>query len=196
LIGRFLFDLNSPYAYLAAERVDSVLPGPVSWEPIVFGALLSAQHRLPWSLHKDLREEGQREVELRAASRGLPGVTWPEGWPLDTWSVPALRAATWALALDPEFGRLVTLELFRTMFVRDTSLRALGAVDAAVIAAGGDVDAMNVAIAGEEVRGTLKRATDAAIAAKVHGVPTVVVGEEMFWGDDQLEAAAAVSTRA
>lgn len=36
----------------------------------------------------------------------------------------------------------------------------------------------------------LKAVTEEAIAAGVSGVPTVTVGGEHFWGDDQFEAAA------
>ena len=40
----------------------------------------------------------------------------------------------------------------------------------------------------------LRAATDAAYARGVRGVPTVAVGDELFYGDDRLdEAAAAVA---
>ena len=31
----FYFDLSSPLAYLAAERVLEVLPGPAEWRPVL-----------------------------------------------------------------------------------------------------------------------------------------------------------------
>lgn len=34
----FYYDLGSPYAYLAAERIEEVLPEPVEWQPISLGA--------------------------------------------------------------------------------------------------------------------------------------------------------------
>jgi hypothetical protein len=37
----------------------------------------------------------------------------------------------------------------------------------------------------------VKDATSAAIGLGVFGVPTVQVGDELFWGDDRLEEAAA-----
>jgi 2-hydroxychromene-2-carboxylate isomerase len=46
----FSFDTNSPYAYLAAVRIDSVLGPDVSWCPIAFAFLLRAQNRTPWSM--------------------------------------------------------------------------------------------------------------------------------------------------
>ncbi len=41
-----------------------------------------------------------------------------------------------------------------------------------------------------EVKFALRAATEAAGARGVFGVPTVAVGEELFWGDDRLEDAA------
>jgi 2-hydroxychromene-2-carboxylate isomerase len=41
------------------------------------------------------------------------------------------------------------------------------------------------------VKAAVKDATDAAIELGVFGVPTVQVGDELFWGDDRLEEAAA-----
>jgi 2-hydroxychromene-2-carboxylate isomerase len=41
------------------------------------------------------------------------------------------------------------------------------------------------------VKQRLRDATDAAIACGVTGVPTVALGDKLFWGDDRLEDAAA-----
>ena len=40
------------------------------------------------------------------------------------------------------------------------------------------------------VKDALRAATEKASDQGVTGVPSVVVGEEVFWGDDKLEAAA------
>ena len=42
----------------------------------------------------------------------------------------------------------------------------------------------------QSVKEALKQATAEAIERGVQGVPTVAVGEQLFWGDDQLESAA------
>jgi 2-hydroxychromene-2-carboxylate isomerase len=39
------------------------------------------------------------------------------------------------------------------------------------------------------VKDALRSATDEALALGVFGVPTIVIGEELFWGDDRLEEA-------
>jgi 2-hydroxychromene-2-carboxylate isomerase len=45
------------------------------------------------------------------------------------------------------------------------------------------------------VKDALRAATDEAAARGVTGVPSVVVGGEVFWGDDKLEHAAARAAR-
>jgi 2-hydroxychromene-2-carboxylate isomerase len=43
-----------------------------------------------------------------------------------------------------------------------------------------------------EIEARARAYTDEAATAGVFGVPTLRVGERLFWGDDQLEVAAAV----
>ncbi len=45
-----------------------------------------------------------------------------------------------------------------------------------------------------EIKHALRELNDEALAAGVFGVPTVLVGGELFWGDDRLEEAAAAHT--
>ena len=71
----FYYDFNSPYSYLAAERVNQTLPAPPEWRPISFGHVLKAAGKTPWSLGPE-REPGMREIERRAAERGLPEIVW------------------------------------------------------------------------------------------------------------------------
>jgi 2-hydroxychromene-2-carboxylate isomerase len=68
----FLYDFNSPYAYLAAARVDGVMPRPVRWEPIAFAFILRAHDRRPWSFDEPTLTAGVAECEQRARDYGLP----------------------------------------------------------------------------------------------------------------------------
>ena len=52
----------------------------------------------------------------------------------------------------------------------------------------------NAVLKGIEMQSTkdrLKQATQDAYERGVRGVPTIAVGDQLFWGDDQLEEAAA-----
>jgi 2-hydroxychromene-2-carboxylate isomerase len=91
----FFFDVGSPYAWLAAERVDAVLPVTVRWQPVLLGGLFRAAGRGSWGVTED-REAGMAEVSRRARERGLPAVRWPEPWPGDY--LFAMRATTYAFS--------------------------------------------------------------------------------------------------
>jgi len=182
----FFFDLGSPYAWLAAERVSSLLPEPPVWQPILLGGLFKLLGRRSWAETEE-RAEGMAEVERRARERGLPAVRWPDPWPGNT--LFAMRAATYAASS----GRAAAFALaaFRQAFNagRDLSVR-----DNVLIAAAACELHPRAVEAGAEsrsVKDALRTATEEAAARGVVGVPTVVVGERAFWGDDRLEDAAA-----
>lgn len=187
-VTRFYYDLNSPYAYLAAQRVDDVLPGEVEWVPIAFGPLLVATQRVPWSLRPG-REEGMRECERRAAERGLPPIVWPEGWPAKTYSVDGARAALVAKRRGRE--REVSKAIFAQVFAEGRRLDDPAILDAAGEAAG--VPGLREAVKDDAVKRELRAVTDDAIARGVTGVPTGEVGGELYWGDDRLDEAAAAA---
>jgi 2-hydroxychromene-2-carboxylate isomerase len=183
----FYFDFNSPYAYLAAHRVDRMLGVPVRWQPIAFAFVIRALDRTPWSF-TDARPAGMRECEERAARYGLPELRWPLGWPVESYALAPLRAALVA----EEHGRLreFSLAAFAENFVRGTGVRADGALERAAETSGVDPAAIRDGIERPEIKERLREATNGALAAGVRGVPTVLVDGEPFWGDDQLGAAA------
>jgi 2-hydroxychromene-2-carboxylate isomerase len=183
----FRFDTNSPYAYLAAMRVDAVLGEGVVWQPIAFAFLLRAQNRRPWSFDEPTRAPGMAHCEARAAARGLPPLTWPPGWPVESYTLEPLRAMTAALQYGRE--RELARAAFHRNFVTGDGLRSPGAVQACWTEAGLDPATYTADL--EAAKPALARFTDDAIAEGVPGVPCVTIDEEHFWGDDQLAAAAA-----
>ncbi len=184
----FYFDLASPYAYLAAERISGLfteaeLEQP-EWRPILVGALMKEFGRTPWGL-TDEREENLAEVERRAAAYGLPALVWPE--PMPTNSLTAMRAATFA----KQTGRTVSFALaaFRQAFAAGRDLADQDNVAIAGAACELHPRALLKAVATQGVKDELRRATEEAAAIGVRGVPTVLAGGQSFWGDDRLEEA-------
>jgi 2-hydroxychromene-2-carboxylate isomerase len=105
----------------------------------------------------------------------------------------AMRAATFA----KQIGKVVSFSLagFRQAFAAG---RDLGDPDTVLLAAAAcelHPNALTKAIQMQGVKDALRAATDAAAERGVVGVPTVVVGEVAYWGDDKLEEAAAVGRR-
>ena len=186
----FYYDFNSPFAYIAAHRVDDVLPVEPLWQPVAFAFLLIHHRREPWSFDLETRGASMRDCERRAAELGLP-LQWPEGWPKESYSLLPLRAAVLAEreGLLREFSRAA----FQRHFSSPTGVRELDGVLAAAEQAGLDPAEVEAHVGDEDVKLEVKAATEAAIGTGVYGVPTVQVGDKLFWGDDRLgEAAAAV----
>jgi 2-hydroxychromene-2-carboxylate isomerase len=188
----FYYDLGSPYAYLSAERIHSVFeeagaPPPV-WKPVLLGGLFARFDRRSWA-RTDAREVGMREVERRAQAYGLPPIRWPEGWPSDY--LFAMRVATFAT----EIGRGVSLPLaaFRQHFAAGRDLSDPDNVLIAAASAELHPRALATAVKRDRIKLRLRETTDEAAELGVFGVPSVVVGEEVFWGDDRLEDAAGAS---
>ena len=189
----FYFDLGSPYAYLTAERVSALfteaeLKQP-EWQPILLGGLFRHFERDSWGNGAE-REDGMAEVERRAAAYGLPPLVWPEPWPGNM--LMAMRAATFA----KQTGRTVSFALaaFRQAFVAG---RDLSEADNVLIAAAGcelHPRALLKAVETEHVKNALREATDSAAERSVFGVPSIVVGEQVFWGDDRVEEAVAAAS--
>jgi 2-hydroxychromene-2-carboxylate isomerase len=188
----FYYDFNSPYSYLAAERISGLfaeagLEQP-EWQPISFGHVLKATGRRPWSLPPEGPDpEHLEEIQRRAIERGLPKVVYPKGWPVENYSLNPTRAAIYA----KESGRVVSFSLacFRQVFAAG---RDMNDVDNVLIAAAACELHPNAVLKGIETRSVkdkLRAATDQAIARGLVGIPTVAVDDRLFWGDDRLEEA-------
>jgi 2-hydroxychromene-2-carboxylate isomerase len=182
----FYYDLGSPYAWLTAERIHDVLPVVPVWQPILLGGIWSHTGGGSWSL-TDRRAEGIAEVERRARERGLMEVRWPDPWPSNY--LAAMRTATFA----QQAGRAVAFSLaaFRQAFCAGRDLSDLDNVLVAAAACELHPNAVKKGIESRSVKDRLRAATDEAAARGVIGVPTIAVGDELFWGDDRLEDAAA-----
>ena len=189
----FYFDLGSPYAYLAAERIngqfaENGLEAP-EWQPILLGGLFKRFGRGSWA-ETPQRQAGIAEVERRAADYDLPTIRWPEPFPGNT--LTAMRAATYA----KQTGRTVAFALaaFRQAFAAGRDLSDPESVLIAAAACELHPAAVLKAIETAGVKDALRDATEAAGDLGLQGVPSLVVGDEVFWGDDRLEDAVAAAT--
>jgi 2-hydroxychromene-2-carboxylate isomerase len=183
----FYYDLVAPEAYLAAERVNAVLPIVPEWEPILLDRLPGGEAIDAWRCATD-REIAMMEMERLAAKRGLQPLRWPPEWPGDD-TETAMLAATYA----KQMGRAVAFSLaaFRQAFA---AARDLGRRDNVLIAAAACEMHPAALLKGLElksVRAALDSATAEAAQRGVRSVPTIAVGDELFTGDEGVERAAA-----
>lgn len=183
----FYFGAMSPYSWLAAERIDELLP-TARWRGVLAGVIFQAHGRTSWGLTDD-RARGLADCEARAAERGLGPIHWPPGWPSSDLIVTrAMLHAEREDSLEP-----FALAAMRLCFQQGRSVSELETVLDAAAEAGLDPRGVEQAIARQELKDELRRRNDEALALGVFGVPTVVVGDELFWGDDRLADAVAAA---
>lgn len=158
-------------------------------KPVLLGAIFGWRGHGSWAL-TDERAGGMAEIERRADRYGLPPLAWPDGWPGN--SLAAMRAAVWAghQGRDRAFARAV----YHAQFAQAADLSQIDVLCACADEAGLDGAALPTAIADPAIKDELRAATQAAWDAGVRGVPTVIAGDRVFFGDDQLELAASTAT--
>jgi 2-hydroxychromene-2-carboxylate isomerase len=180
----FYYDLASPEAYLVAERSAGVLGEVPEWQPVRLAGLRAGEVG-PFRCAAEV-DAYREDVGRRAAAHGLQPLRWPDPFPADTkW---AMLVATYA----KQIGRAVAFSLaaFRQAFAGG---RDLGDPDSVMLAAAAcemHPAAIEKGAGLASIRRRLDEATAAAAAAGVVDVPAVRVGERVFHGDRELEAAA------
>ncbi len=185
----FLFGAMSPYSWFAAERIERLLPD-ARWRGVFAGAIFKANERVSWGFTEE-RDDKLADCEARAAAHGLGPIRWPDPWPTNDLLIA--RAMTFAERRSPAPGatRALGLAAMRLAFLDGADLGEAGAVLDAGRRAGLDVEELGEALSDADVKDALRRDTDEALALGVFGVPTILIGEQLFWGDDRLDEAAA-----
>jgi 2-hydroxychromene-2-carboxylate isomerase len=176
----FHFDVISPYAYLAFEKLPEALKGlsyEVEYRPVLFAAFLKHHGQLGPAEIAPKRDWTYRQVLWLAHAHGVP-LEMPAAHPFNP--LPLLRLA---LACG-QGGRV-------NRYVAETVLRHVwrGGADAADPARIAELRALLQPArdpGSDEVKAELKDNTDAAIAGGLFGVPTCEVDGKLFWGFDGL----------
>jgi 2-hydroxychromene-2-carboxylate isomerase len=191
----FYFDLASPLAYLAAERVLHELPGPAEWQPVLARELAGAEPLQAFRRHEE-EDLFRARISRRALELDLQPLRWPDPFPFD--SSLAMRVATYAKSI----GRTVPFAqaAFRQAFAGGRSLQE---PDSVLIAAAACEMHPAAVLRGSELRSVSRQlAASTAQAARigVTDVPAILVAHaegsaprapgRVFTGERALEEAA------
>ena len=170
---RWYFDFLSPFSYLHWQKVKGLrMAHAIEPVPVVFGAILAAHGQKGPAEIPGKREFTYRHVLWQARAEGVP-LRFPPSHPFNP--LPALRACIAAGS---------SAEVVDTIF--DWIWRDGRAVDSgeAMHPLLARLGIAPEALGDPQVKAALRANTDAAIAAGVFGVPTLQVGEALFWGND------------
>ncbi|MDX1594000.1 MAG: 2-hydroxychromene-2-carboxylate isomerase [Gammaproteobacteria bacterium] len=170
------FDVISPFAYLASQRLDRLPEGiAVRPVPVLFAGLLDHWHTKGPAEIAPMRRFTFRHIAWLARRDGIP-LRFPPQHPFNP-----LRLLRLALLLD---DLAAVRRLFRFVWAEG---RSSDDPDAwASLGAEFGLDDVESAIAAPEIKTGLRGNTERAIALGVFGVPTFAVGDELFWGYDAL----------
>ncbi len=181
----FYFDVISPYAYLAFERLPEALKGlsyQVSYKPVLFAGLLKHHGQLGPAEIPSKREWTYRQVQWRAHELGIE-FQIPAAHPFNPLALMRMAVAAGYAGLP---NRYVTEKLFQHVWH--------GGLDAADEQR---LEALKTELKlvaepnAAEIKTMLKMHTDGAIQLGVFGVPTFEVDEKLFFGLDALPMLAA-----
>jgi 2-hydroxychromene-2-carboxylate isomerase len=169
------FDFVSPFAYLQFEAFDR-LPGDlaISLKPVLFAGFLGHyEHKGPAEIPAK-RRQTYRYCHWLAGKRGVPYKT-PPRHPFNPLTV--LRLAI-ALGAESEVVGLI----FRHIWAEGNDGQDPESLAALAVSLG--VEDLEARVGDPAVKQQLRANTEEAIERGVFGVPTFVVGEELFWGED------------
>ena len=178
--GSWYFDFISPFAYLQSEQLAKLAPYvQLDYKPVLFAGLLNH-----WGQKGPAEIETKRQFTFefavwQASKLGIP-FKMP---PMHPFNPLALLRLAWAAECNPDVIHAIFRFVWEDGRLPDTPLEwfeltsTLGLPNAAA------------EITASRVKDDLRAATDDAIAHGVFGVPTIIVDDRLFWGNDATEMA-------
>jgi 2-hydroxychromene-2-carboxylate isomerase len=183
----FWFDVISPYAWLAFDRLPQALEGlsySVEYRPVVFAGLLKTFGQKGPAEIAPKRAWTYRQVAWLAQRQGTPLVV-PVPHPFNPLALQRLALACAAPGGLP--NRFVVEQLFRHAWCRGGA----DAADPSALATLTERLAPPRDPGGEDVKAELRTLTEHAAAAGVFGVPPIGCDGRLFWGQDGIDMLAA-----
>ncbi len=174
----WFFDFISPFSYLQWKTRDRIADRTrLRPMPVVLGALLDHWGQKGPAEIPPKRFHTYRACQWRAERLGV-AFRFPPAHPFNP--IAALRLS---IALETSDAAIDAIFDAAYCDGRDISdMAVLTDIGAAL-----GIDDVATAISRPEVKQRLRANTDLAIARGVFGVPTIAIGEELFWGEDMTD---------
>jgi 2-hydroxychromene-2-carboxylate isomerase len=183
-IIHFYFDYESPNAYLAwtqlprlAERYGFM----VEPMPILYAALLDANGQLGPGEQPTKGRWMNRNMLRKAILLGV-ALHPPAFLPFN----PLLALRVSILPLEDGVRRRLITALFEAVWVRELHVHDAAVVEGVADEIGLPGRSLVAQAQMSETKSRLRTLTDEAIAKGVFGVPSMMVGDELFWGYDDF----------
>ncbi len=184
----YYLSVVSPWSYLGHKRFCDIArdnSAEILYLPIDSSILFAKTGGLALKDRSPQRKRYRMQELRRWRSRlELELNLEPQYFPTD--SNLASRVIIGAIEAGHDVAELA-YQLMRAVWVREEDVSETSAVIGAIERSGGSVDDLLAAANHSNVQDIIIENSEQAVNKGVFGVPSYVVGEEVFWGQDRLE---------
>lgn len=184
----FWFEFGSTYSYPTAMRIeDAAGKGGVTlnWRPFLLGPIFKSQGWTdsPFNIYPVKGRYMWRDLERICSGQGL-ALKHPSRFPRNGLLAARVAARFAGETWMPAFVR----GIYTANFAKDLEISE-PAVVAQVLESIGQSPELVRDAESDAAKARLRANTDEAIERGIFGAPSFTVGDELFWGNDRLEAA-------
>jgi 2-hydroxychromene-2-carboxylate isomerase len=186
---QFWFEFASTYSYPAAMRVEAAAAArgvDVEWKAFLLGPIFREQgwNDSPFNLYPVKGRYMWRDLARLCEAQGI-AFAQPSRFPRN--GLLAARVAC-AHAQEPWLPAFVRA-VYDANFARDEEIEEPAVVARCLERAGRAPEPLLEAAQSEASKTRLRQQEELAVRLGIFGAPSFVVGGELFWGNDRLEAA-------
>jgi 2-hydroxychromene-2-carboxylate isomerase len=185
----FWYEFASTYSYPAAMRVEAAAKAAdveLLWRPFLLGPIFGSQgwNDSPFNIYPAKGKYMWRDMARICEAQGL-ALKEPVRFPQN-----GLKAARLALlGQDEDWGAAFTRRVYLANFSEQKDISEETVLSGILSSLGLDAPALLTQSNEPTNKERLKAQTEEAIARGIFGAPSFLVGDELFWGNDRLEAA-------
>ena len=193
----FWYEFASTYSYPAAMRIERLAQEEgveLRWRPFLLGPIMKEQglNDSPFNIFLAKGRYMWRDLARICEAEGLPLKLPPVRFPQNGLKAARLALVGEARGWTPSFSRAV----FAANYAERKDISEDATLGAILASLGVDAEAALAEANTPPVKERLKAQTAEAAARGLFGAPSFTIGEELFWGNDRLEAALAWAKRA
>ena len=192
---QFWFDFASTYSYPAAMRIETLTANrgiTIAWRAFLLGPIFSKQgwNDSPFNIYPSQGRYMWRDLERVCDGLGLP-LQRPSVFPRNGILAARIACEFADAAWLPAFVRAV----YVANFVHDQDISAQPVIEQCLVQVGQNPALVIAAVQQPAAKHKLRAQTEEAVQLGIFGAPSILVGNELFWGNDRLEDAILWCTR-
>lgn len=186
---QFWFDFASTYSYPTAMRIEALAASrgvTVAWRAFLLGPIFGQQgwNDSPFNIYPGKGRYMWRDLERICQGLGLP-LKRPSVFPRNGLLAARIAARFSDASWLPAFVRAT----YSANFEHDQDISARSVIERCLVQVDQDPSFVIGQAQLPASKDKLRAQTEEAMRLGIFGAPSMVVGDELFWGNDRLEDA-------